>query len=31
MNFETNLPKKQPRVTYIVASTTHAHQINDAE
>lgn len=31
MNFETNLPKKNPRVTYIVASTTHCHHINDLE
>lgn len=25
MNFTTDLPKKTPKVTYIVASTTHTH------
>lgn len=30
MNFSTNLPKKSPRVTYIVASTTNLSQINDS-
>jgi hypothetical protein len=25
MNFTTDLPKKNPQVTYIVASTTHTH------
>lgn len=29
MNFSTNLPKTNPRVTYIVASTTNCHQINE--
>lgn len=28
MNFPTNLPKTNPRVTYIVASTTNCNQIN---
>jgi len=28
MNFPTNLPKANPKVTYIVASTTNCHQIN---
>ena len=33
MNFTTDLPKKNPQVTYIVASTTHTHsnQIDDNE
>lgn len=29
MNFSTNLPKTNPRVTYIVASTTNCHQISE--
>ena len=32
MNFTTDLPKKNPKVTYIVASTTHTHtSINNSE
>lgn len=33
MNFTTDLPKKNPMVTYIVASTTHTHtqQIDDSQ
>ena len=31
MNFSTDLPKKKPRVTYIVASTTSLNQINENE
>ena len=31
MNFTTDLPKKNPKVTYIVASTTHNSKINENE
>lgn len=31
MNFPTNLPKTKPSVTYIVASTTNCHEINENE
>lgn len=33
MNFTTDLPKKNPKVTYIVASTTHTHtpQIDNSQ
>lgn len=31
MNFSTNLPKTNPKVTYIVASTTNSSLINESE
>lgn len=31
MNFPTHLPKTEPKVTYIVASTTNCNQINESE
>lgn len=31
MNFTTNLPKKHPQVTYVVASAMRAHPIDDSD